>query len=44
VDAHGIFIVSGPSILQTASKVCSEDCIHSAIGTLESVTSDNPSG
>lgn len=44
LDSHGICAVSAPSILQTATRVCSGDRIPKAMGALESVTSDNPSG
>src|SRR5579871_3954033 len=44
LDAHGSCTDFGPSILQTASKVCCGDRIPKTIGVLESVTSDIPSG
>jgi len=42
--AHGSCTVCGPSILQMASKVWCGDLIPKAIGALESVRSDIPSG
>jgi len=44
VDAPDICTVSGPSILQTATKVCCGDRIPKATGALEFVTSDIPRG
>src|SRR5437588_9997805 len=41
-DAPDICTVSGPSILQTATKVCCGDRIPKATGVLEFVTSDIP--
>ena len=43
-DAQGIFVVPGPSIRQTPSKVCAGDLIPNAMGALKSVMSDSPKG